>query len=81
MDLETYKDQFIKMSNDFGCEIKLDNLKGIDSFFQVINKIRKDSGVIIIKLDGERKKNIYTFLVSGKNLGEEGLIRMDTSDL
>ena len=81
MDLEKYKEQFIKISNDFGYESKLDSLKGIDSFFQVMNEIRKDSGVIIIKLDGEREENIYTFLASGKNLGEEGSIRLDTSDL
>lgn len=81
MDLQKYKAQFIKMSNDFGYEIKLDNLNGIDSFFSIMDEIRKDSGVIIIKFDGEREEDIYTFLASGKNLGEEGSIRLDTSDL
>lgn len=81
MDLEKYKEQFIEMSNDFGYESKIENLKGIDSFFLIINEIRRNSGVIIIKLDGEREENIYTFLASGKNLGEEGSIRLDTSDL
>lgn len=81
MNLEKYKEQFIKMSNDFGYESKLDNIKGIDSFFSIMDEIRKDSGVIIIKFDGEREEDIYTFLASGKNLGEEGSIRLDTSDL
>ncbi|CAM2898038.1 hypothetical protein HAHI6034_01815 [Hathewaya histolytica] len=81
MDLEKYKEQFIKMSNDFGYGGKLDSLKGIDEFFPIMNEIRKDSGVIIFKLDGEREDNIYTFLASGKNLGEGGSIRVDTSDL
>lgn len=81
MDLEKYKELFVKMSNDFGYESKLDSLKGIDSFFQVMNEIRKDSGVVLIKLDGEREENIYTFVVLGKNLGEKEAIRLDTSDL
>lgn len=47
------------MSSDFGYESKLDSLKGIDSFFSIMDEIRKDSGVIIIKFDGEREEDIY----------------------
>ncbi|WP_113672700.1 hypothetical protein [Vallitalea guaymasensis] len=81
MELEKYKKLFMQMIDDFGYKLNLDSLKGIDYFLPIIQEIRKDSSVVIIKFDGEREENIYTVLASGKNLGNEEAIRLDTSDL
>ncbi|WP_346894084.1 hypothetical protein [Clostridium sp. UBA871] len=81
MDLDIYKKLFIKMADDFGFKLNSDELKGIDCFLPLLQEIRKDSGIVIIKFDGEREENIYTLLSSGKNLGKEESIRLDTSDI
>ena len=69
------------MAHDFGFKLNLDELKGIDYFLPLLQEIRRDSAVVIIKFDGEREENIYTLLISGKNLGKEESIRLDTSDI
>ncbi|GED71723.1 hypothetical protein BRE01_54250 [Brevibacillus reuszeri] len=46
-----------------------------------LTKIREDSSVVVIKLDGERSEDIYILLISGEKVDSNGLIRIDTSDL
>lgn len=69
------------MVEDFGFKLSSSELKGIDCFLPLLQEIRKDSSMVIIKLDGERENDIYTILISGKNLGAEESIRLDTSDI
>lgn len=69
------------MANDFELILNIDELIGIDCYLPIIQKIKEDSGIVIIKLDGEREENIYTLLASGKKLGKEESIRLDTSNL
>lgn len=52
-----------------------------DMFIPFINKIKEDKSVFIIKVDGERDEDIYTIICSGSLLGDEGFLRIDTSDL
>lgn len=81
MELSFYKERYVELIKKLGYSAKKDEIKGIDCFFPCLERIKKDSAVIIIKLDGEREDNVYTFLVSGKKLGSSESIRMDTSDL
>ncbi|WP_110953603.1 hypothetical protein [Anaerosinus massiliensis] len=81
MNLSSYKIQYIQLANKLGFPIDKNDFKGIDCFIPCFEKIKQDLSLIIIKVDGERKENIYTFIVSGKILGERESIRMDTSDL
>ncbi|AIF51850.1 hypothetical protein [Pelosinus sp. UFO1] len=69
------------MANKLGFPINQYDLKGIDCFIPYLEKIKQDLSVVIIKLDGEREDNSYTFVASGKILGERESMRMDTSDL
>ncbi|WP_027937024.1 hypothetical protein [Anaeroarcus burkinensis] len=81
MDLSSYKIHYIQLAKKMGFPIKQYGLKGIDCFIPCLEKIKEDSSIVIIKLDGEREENSYTFIASGKILGERESIRMDTSDL
>ena len=76
MDFEKHKQELFCLSESLGFK-----LKGIDCFFPFFNKIKEDSSVLLIKLDGERDENIYTLLVSGSILGQGEYIRAETSDL
>lgn len=81
MDLSSYKIQYIQLANKLGFPINQYDLKGIDCFIPCLEKMKQDLSLVIIKLDGERQDNTYTFIASGKILGERESIRMDTSDL
>lgn len=58
--------------------------QGIDSVIELIEEMKSDGAVIIIKFDGERKKDVdngsYTFIVTGKPLNDES-IRIDTASI
>lgn len=81
MDLSAYKIQYMQLANKLGFPINQNDLKGIDCFIPCLEKIKEDSSIVIIKLDGEREENSYTLIALGKILGERESIRMDTSDL
>ncbi|MFE6796498.1 hypothetical protein [Paenibacillus chitinolyticus] len=74
--------QFDELKNHLGIRITEEPpFGGVDYFLPFFEKMKSDSSVLIIKLDGERKENMYTVLVSGTLLGDEGSIRVDTSNL
>ncbi|WP_017813538.1 hypothetical protein [Paenibacillus shenyangensis] len=79
MDFELYKQEIFYLSESLG--FTMDKLVGIDCFMPFFQKIKEDSSILIIKLDGERKDNIFTLLISGNILGENNYIRTETSDL
>jgi hypothetical protein len=79
MELSIYKNKLIELSKLIGVDIN--SVKGIDCFQPIFELIKKDKSIIIIKLDGEREENIYTLIASGKKLGNDESIRMDTSDV
>ena len=81
MELGEYKIKFIKLSKKLGFNVNIENLKGIDCFLSFFELIKQDKSTVIIKLDGEREEGCYSFIASGKKLGEEESVRMDTSDL
>ena len=61
-----------------------DRWRGVDAVLPLLDRMREDGAVVIIKLDGERagRKNSgqYTMLVSGKPLNGD-LVRADTVTL
>ncbi|WP_103998209.1 hypothetical protein [Paenibacillus sp. UNC499MF] len=76
------KKQFDELKEYLGIRITEEPpFGGIDYFLSLFEKIKSDSSMIIIKLDGEREENTYTVLVSGSLLGSEESIRIDTSNL
>ncbi|MDO3676718.1 hypothetical protein [Paenibacillus ehimensis] len=76
------KDQFDSLKHFLGIRVAEESqFGGIDYFLPLFEKMRSDSSIVIIKVDGEREENIYTVLVSGNPLGVEGSIRKDASSL
>ncbi|SDZ31974.1 hypothetical protein [Thermoactinomyces sp. DSM 45892] len=53
----------------------------LEIFIPFISRMKEDRSVIIIKMDGEREKDVYTIVCTGELLGERNFLRMDTSDL
>ncbi|SHF38814.1 hypothetical protein SAMN05444392_11941 [Seinonella peptonophila] len=51
----------------------------LDRLTPVLKKIKEDESIVFIKMDGERKRDLFTFLITGKALDGNG-IRMDTDD-
>ena len=81
MDLEDYKHLFSKLASLENLGFCYNQTNSLDQFMPILSKIREDSSVVVIKLDGERSDDIYTLLISGEKLGADGYIRIDTSDL
>lgn len=81
MEFEISKTLVVEMANDLGIKMSKDNLKGIDCFLPLLNRMKEDASVVIIKIDGEREEDIYTLLISGNKLGQGVLIRSETFDL
>lgn len=81
MDLkfEKYKQEILQLSELLN--IKINNLEGIDCFLPFFTRIKENSSILIIKLDGEREKNLFTLMISGNLLGQGEYIRAETSDL
>jgi hypothetical protein len=60
--------------------IRLDT---IDSVMPLVEELRKDGSIFLFKVDGERDPltgNPFTFVVSGKKIGND-FLRMDSTDL
>jgi hypothetical protein len=82
MNFEKYKSLYKRLSEEIDLEenSKIENLN-INGFLPIIEKIKQDSSVFLFKVDGEREENFYSFIISGKKLGQGNLLRMETSDL
>lgn len=78
-EFEKYKQEFLQLSESLN--IQINAVRGIDCFLPFFTRIKDDSSILIIKLDGEREGNIYTLMISGKLLGQGEYIRTETSDL
>lgn len=55
------------MANDFELILNIDELIGIDCYLPIIHKIKEDSGIVIIKLDGESEKIYIHYSLQVKN--------------
>ncbi|TCP69400.1 hypothetical protein [Baia soyae] len=53
----------------------------LDMFVPFISRMMGDKSVLMIKMDGERKKDIYTIVCTGELVGEEKSLRTNISDL
>jgi hypothetical protein len=53
---------------------------GVDAVLPLLERIRQDGGIVLLKLDGERTANHYTAVVCGAVLGENP-IRIDCACL
>lgn len=53
---------------------------GCDAVWPILEKIRSEGGVVIVKLDGERRTCPYTVAISGGPLGED-FFRTDIATL
>lgn len=80
MDLHIYKDKFVSLAKFVGLKYSVSDLKGFDCFLPIIDKIKADSSVVILKIDGERNEDIYTFIISSQRFSDGEYIRMETSD-
>ncbi|PQO46758.1 hypothetical protein [Blastopirellula marina] len=53
---------------------------GCDAVWPILERIRSEGAVVVIKLDGERRSRKYTVVISGEPLGED-FFRTDTASL
>ena len=62
-----------------------DDWKGIDAVYPLIEMIKNEGGIFMIKVDGERTNEddtgMFTVVVSKGKLEEGGAIRIDTETL
>ncbi len=60
------------------------NLDSLDSLLPLIELVRQDGSIFVIKVDGEREPGVdappYTVFASGKKV-PGGIVRCDSSDL
>ncbi|WP_027708442.1 hypothetical protein [Zooshikella ganghwensis] len=68
------KNDIIKIASNLGISCIDDNWTGIDSILPLIEKIREDGAIFIIKFDGERNdpsdNGKYSFLIFGRPLND-----------
>ncbi|MGL5150133.1 MAG: hypothetical protein ACRC7N_06075 [Clostridium sp.] len=81
MDLMEYKNEYIKLALSFGENLKVNNLNGVESFRRVIDKIKEDSGVVMVNFDPKKEEQVYTIICLGTKLNDDDGIRIDTCDL
>jgi hypothetical protein len=69
------------ISQQLGLNPIPDDWRGVDAVIELIEKMRKDGTVVIIKFDGEREEGMdngpYTVLATGKLLNGE-YIKIDS---
>lgn len=57
-----------------------DGWSGVDALLPLLERMRAEGTVVLLKLDGERKHHPYTVVASGVRLGED-FFRTDSASL
>ncbi|MCP4109673.1 MAG: hypothetical protein GY749_29835 [Desulfobacteraceae bacterium] len=72
------------IANKIGITEFPDNWKGIDAVLPILEKMKDEGAVIVVKFDGQRTgegdNGPYTIVVSGQPLGDD-FIRIDSEKL
>jgi hypothetical protein len=83
MDLKKYRQSVTKLAESMGIISFQEELTGLDAFLPLLEKMRLEGAIILLKLDGERGKGDtgpYTALVSGKMLNGD-FFRIDADSM
>jgi hypothetical protein len=73
-----------QIARDLGMHTVPDDWSGIDPVVPLIERMRQDGAIVLIKFDGERTgpgdSGSYTFAVSGGRLGDD-YVRIDSGSI
>jgi hypothetical protein len=83
VDLTHYRELVLQVAAQANMDLPMENFLTLDWFRPILERIRQEGAVVILKWDGERgpsDKGPYTALISGKALPGE-FIRTDAVSL